>query len=98
FEESIEDLTANFSSLGLDPRPAVARKKLSLDYVQVVPNEMEETGAYDLDGLFIRLEHAIDSIGAKRVVLDTIETLFGGLTNLGILRAELRRLFQWLKE
>ena len=61
FEESIEDLTANFASLGLDPRPLAARKKLSLDYVRVEPNEIQETGAYDLDALFIRLEHAIDS-------------------------------------
>ena len=73
------------------------RKKLSLDYVRVEPNEIQETGAYDLDGLFIRLEHAIDSIGAKRVVLDTIETLFSGLSDTRILRAELRRLFNWLR-
>ena len=76
FEETVEDLTLNFASLGLDPRPLSARKKLALDYVRVEPSEIQETGAYDLDGLFIRLEHAIDSIGAKRVVLDTIETLF----------------------
>jgi circadian clock protein KaiC len=97
FEESIEDLTLNFASLGLDPRPLSARKKLALDYVRVEPNEIEETGAYDLDGLFIRLGHAIDSIGAKRVVLDTIETLFSGLTDTRTLRAELRRLFNWLR-
>jgi circadian clock protein KaiC len=97
FEENVEDLTLNFASLGLDPRPLAARKKLSLDYVQVEPNEIEETGAYDLDGLFIRLEHAIDAIGAKRVVLDTIETLFSGLSDTRVLRAELRRLFTWLR-
>jgi circadian clock protein KaiC len=97
FEESVEDLTMNFASLGLDPRPLAARKKLSLDYVQVEPNEIEETGTYDLDGLFIRLEHAIDAIGAKRVVLDTIETLFSGLSDTRVLRAELRRLFNWLR-
>src|SRR5882762_668823 len=97
FEESVEDLTLNFASLGLDPRPLAARKKLSLDYVRVEPNEIEETGAYDLDGLFIRLEHAIDAIGAKRVVLDTIETLFSGLSDTRVLRAELRRLFNWLR-
>jgi len=97
FEESVEDLTANFASLGLDPRPLSARKKLSLDYVRVEPNEIQETGGYDLDALFIRLEHAIDSVHAKRVVLDTIETLFSGLSDTRVLRAELRRLFNWLK-
>jgi circadian clock protein KaiC len=97
FEESIEDLTLNFASLGLDPRPLAARKKLALDYVRVEPNEIQETGQYDLDGLFIRLEHAIDSVHAKRVVLDTIETLFSGLSDTRTLRAELRRLFNWLR-
>ena len=97
FEETIDDLTQNFASLGLDPRPLAARKKLSLDYVRVEPNEIQETGNYDLDGLFIRLEHAIDAIGAKRVVLDTIEALFSGLSDTRMLRAELRRLFNWLR-
>jgi len=97
FEETIDDLTQNFASLGLDPRPLAARKKLSLDYVRVEPNEIEETGTYDLDGLFIRLEHAIDAIGAKRIVLDTIEALFSGLSDTRVLRAELRRLFNWLR-
>jgi circadian clock protein KaiC len=97
FEETVEDLTLNFASLGFDPRPLAARKRLSLDYVRVEPHEIQETGAYDLDGLFIRLAHAIDSIGAKRVVLDTIETLFSGLSQTRLLRAELRRLFHWLR-
>jgi circadian clock protein KaiC len=97
FEETVEDLTLNLASLGFDPRPLLARKQLSLDYVRVEPNEIQETGAYDLDGLFIRLGHAIDSIGAKRVVLDTIETLFSGLSQTRLLRAELRRLFTWLR-
>lgn len=97
FEETVEDLTLNFASLGFDPRPLSARKKLSLDYVRVEPHEIQETGAYDLDGLFIRLEHAIDSIGAKRVVLDTIEALFSGLSQTRLVRAELRRLFTWLR-
>ena len=97
FEESVEDLALNFASLGLDPRPLAARKKLALDYVRIEPNEIQETGAYDLDGLFIRLDHAIDSIGAKRVALDTIETLFSGLSDTRTLRAELRRLFNWLR-
>ena len=97
FEESEEDLALNFASLGLDPRPLSARKKLWLEYVRVEPTEIRETGEYDLDGLFVRLGHAIDSIGAKRVVLDTIETLFSGLSNTRVLRAELRRLFNWLR-
>src|SRR5437762_9284348 len=97
FEESIEDLTLNFASLGFEPSPLAARKKILLEYVRVVPNEIQETGAYDLDGLFTRLGHAIDSIGAKRVVLDTIETLFAGLRDTRMLRAELRRLFNWLR-
>jgi len=97
FEESVEDLTLNFASLGFDPRPLSARKKLSLDYVRIEPSEIYETGEYNLDGLFIRLEHAIDAIGAKRVVLDTIETLFSGLSDTRVLRAELRRLFNWLR-
>jgi circadian clock protein KaiC len=97
FEESVEDLTLNFASLGFDARSVSARKHLVFDYVRVEPSEIQETGAYDLDGLFIRLGHAIDSIGAKRVVLDTIETLFSGLADTRVLRAELRRLFNWLR-
>jgi circadian clock protein KaiC len=97
FEESIEDLRLNFASLGFDPRARSLRDLLVLDYVRVEPNEIQETGAYDLEGLFIRLGHAIDSIGAKRVVLDTIETLFSGLSDTRLLRAELRRLFDWLR-
>jgi len=97
FEESVEDLTLNFASVGFDPRPLAARKLLALDYVRVMPHEIQETGGYDLEGLFIRLAEAIDRIGAKRVVLDTIESLFSGLTDTRILRAELRRLFDWLR-
>ena len=78
FEESVEDLILNFASVGFDPRPLAARKLIALDYVRVTPHEIQETGGYDLDGLFIRLEHAIDKIGAKRIVLDTIESLFSG--------------------
>lgn len=98
FEEKAEELTANVTSLGFDLDMLQKNKKIRIDYVYIQRNEIEETGEYDLDGLFIRLEHAIDNIGAKRVVLDTMENLFAGLTNQGILRAELRRLFQWLKE
>ena len=97
FEESVADLTLNFTSLGYDPRPLASRKKIWLEYVRVEPSEIQETGSYDLDGLFIRLGHAIDAIGAKRVVLDTIETLFSGLSDTRVLRAELRRLFNWLR-
>src|SRR5258708_24500483 len=97
FEESVADLTLNFTSLGYDPRPLASRKKIWLEYVRVEPSEIQETGSYDLDGLFIRLGHAIDAIGAKRVVLDTIETLFSGLSDTRVLRAELRRWFNWLR-
>ncbi len=98
FEEKTEELTMNVASLGFDLEKLQKNKKLRLDYVHIDRSEIEETGEYDLEGLFIRLDHAINSIGAKRVVLDTIENLFGGLTNQGILRTELRRLFQWLKD
>ncbi len=98
FEERIEELAQNFSSLGHDLNALVAQNKLALDFVRVEQSEIEEAGEYDLEGLFVRLGHAIDRIGAKRVVLDTIETLFSGLTNAAILRAELRRLFRWLKD
>jgi circadian clock protein KaiC len=98
FEEKAEELAINVASLGFDLAKLQKQKKLVLDFVRIERSEIEETGDYDLDGLFIRLEHAINTIGAKRVVLDTIENLFAGLTNQGILRAELRRLFLWLKE
>ncbi|HWA14842.1 MAG TPA: circadian clock protein KaiC, partial [Gemmatimonadales bacterium] len=98
FEENAAELTANVKSLGMDLDQLVAEGKLVLEYVRVERSEIEETGEYDLEGLFIRLGHAIDSIGAKRVVLDTLEALFAGLPNHAILRAELRRLFRWLKE
>jgi circadian clock protein KaiC len=97
FEETAEELATNFASLGYDLPTLVAQKKLVLEIVRIERSEIEETGEYDLEGLFIRLGYAIDSVGAKRVVLDTIEALFSGLSNTTILRAELRRLFQWLK-
>ncbi|HUL31780.1 MAG TPA: circadian clock protein KaiC [Thermodesulfobacteriota bacterium] len=98
FEESAEELTKNVASLGFDLNRLIASKRLLVDYVHIERSEIEETGEYDLEGLFIRLGNAIDSIGAKRVVLDTIESLFAGLPNHSILRAELRRLFRWLKK
>lgn len=98
FEESEEELAQNVRSLGFDLDRLVAEGKLGVDYVHVDRSEIEENGEYDLEGLFIRLGLAIDSIGARRVVLDTIETLFGGLSNEALLRAELRRLFRWLKD
>ena len=98
FEEKSEELAVNVASLGFDLDKLISEKKIKIDHVQIDRSEIEETGEYDLDGLFIRLGYAIDSIGAKRVVLDTIENLFSGLTNHGILRAELRRLFSWLKD
>ena len=98
FEETTQDLTSNVSSLGFDLEDLVRQKKMVIDYVYIERSEIQETGEYDLEGLFVRLGHAIDSIGAKRVVLDTIESLFSGLPNPLILRAELRRLFRWLKD
>ena len=98
FEESPRDVAQNVASLGFDVEALVAQKKLVIDQVLVERSQIAETGEYDLEGLFIRLGYAIDSIGAKRVVLDTLEALFSGLSNEGILRAELRRLFQWLKD
>lgn len=98
FEETAEELAQNVRSLGFDLDELIENKKLAVDYIYIERSEIEETGEYDLEGLFIRLGHAIDSIGAKRVVLDTLETLFSGLSNVAILRSELRRLFRWLKE
>ncbi|HWQ19942.1 MAG TPA: circadian clock protein KaiC [Methanotrichaceae archaeon] len=98
FEESEEDLAKNFASLGIDLNDLSARNKVIVDYVHIDSNEILETGEYDLEGLFIRLGGAIDSIGAKRVVLDTIEVLFSGFQNEAILRSELRRLFRFLKD
>ncbi len=98
FEESPKDLAQNFASMGYDLNDMIARKLIAMDHVCIDRSEIEETGEYDLEGLFIRLADAIDSIKAKRIVLDTIEALFSGLTNAGILRSELRRLFHWLKD
>jgi circadian clock protein KaiC len=98
FEEKTGDITKNFASLGFDLGALVAEKKLALNYVHIDPSEIEVTGAYDLEGLFIRLGNAIATTGAKRVALDTIEALFSGFSNEAILRAELRRLFAFLKD
>ena len=98
FEETSEELTRNVNSLGFNLSKMVGRGLIALDHVYIDRHEIEETGEFDLEGLFIRLAHAIDSIGAKRVVLDTLEALFAGLPNEAILRAELRRLFRWLKK
>ena len=98
FEESSEELATNVASLNFDVRQLVAEKKLLVDHVFIERSEIEETGEYDLEGLFLRLNYVIDQIGAKRVVLDTLEALFSALPNEAIVRAELRRLFRWLKE
>ena len=97
FEEKIDELVDNFASLGFDLVDLSKRGILSFDYVHIEKSEIEETGDYDLEGLFVRIGHAIDTIGAKRVVLDTIEALFAGFSNEVVLRAELRRLFSFLK-
>jgi len=98
FEESSSDLAQNVSSLGFDLEKLKSENKLRVDHVRIERSEIEETGEYDLEGLFIRLNHAIDAIGAKRVVLDTVESLFAGMNNMTLLRSEIRRLFLWLKD
>jgi circadian clock protein KaiC len=98
FEESVPDLVRNFASLGFDLKNLIARKLIDVEYIRIDRSEIEETGEYDLEALFIRISYAIDAIGAKRIVIDTIEALFSGLSNAGIVRAEIRRLFNWLKE
>lgn len=98
FEETASELVQNVASLGFDLNDLTAHKKLWLEYIRVEPGEIEETGEYDLEGLFVRLEYAINSIGAKRATVDTVESLFAGLQNPAVLRAELRRLFRWLKD
>jgi circadian clock protein KaiC len=98
FEENEDELSKNVASLGFDLKQLIADQKLVLDFVFIERSEIQDTGEYDLEGLFLRLGYAIDSIGAKRVVLDTLEALFSGLPNEAIIRAELRRLFRWLKD
>ena len=98
FEENAEELAQDVASLGFDLAGLVEKKQLVVDYVHIDRSEIEETGEYDLEGLFVRLDHAVKTVGAKRVLLDTIESLFGGLQNETILRAELRRLFRWLRD
>ncbi len=97
FEETQEELATNAASLKFDLNQLSREGLLAIDHVHLDPNEIAETGDFDLEGLFIRLKHAIESVGAKRVVLDTIETLFSGFSNTALLRAEIRRLFQFLK-
>ena len=98
FEENAEELAQDVASLGFDLAALIEQRRLVVDYVHIDRSEIEETGEYDLEGLFVRLDHAVRSVGAKRVVLDTIESLFAGLQNETILRAELRRLFRWLRD
>lgn len=98
FEETAEEMTTNMASLHCNLPQLIADRKLVIDYVQVERKQIEETGEYDLEGIFIRLRHAIDSIKAKRVLLDTLEVLFIGLKDEALVRSELRRLFHWLKD
>ncbi len=98
FEETSEELAKNVASLGFDLEALIRSKKLAMDYVHVERSEIEMTGEYDLEGLFIRLNSMIVETGAKRVGIDSLEALFAGLPSEGILRAELRRLFRWLKD
>jgi circadian clock protein KaiC len=98
FEENAEEMASDVASLGFDLPELIKTQRLAVDYVRVERGEIEETGEYDLEGLFVRLDYAIRTVGAKRIVLDTIESLFAGLKNDGVLRSELRRLFRWLKD
>ncbi len=98
FEETEDELYKNVASLNLDLHGLVARKKILIEYVLLERRDIQESGEFNLEGLFIRLEHAIDAIDAKRVVLDSIESLFAGVTDVGILRLEIKRLFRWLKD
>ena len=98
FEETAEELASNVSSLGFDLVDLVKKKKLVIDHVYLDRSVIDETGEYDLEALFVRLGHAVDSIGARRVLLDSVEALFAGLDNEAVLRSELRRLFRWLKD
>ncbi len=98
FEEKERELVSNFASIGIDLKKLSKDGLIALEYVEVDKNQIEETGEYDLEALFVRLGYAIDSIGAKRVALDTVEALFAGLNNTGVLRSELRRLFRWLSD
>ena len=98
FEETEAELKANVASLGFDLAGLVRRKKIVVDYVHVERSDVQESGEYDLEGLFVRLNHAIDAVGAKRVMLDSLEALFASLPNEAVVRAELRRLFRWLKD
>ena len=98
FEETQHELIENAASFGFDLKRLIARRQLFIDFVYIERSEIQETGEYDLEGLIIRLQHAIDTVGAKRIVLDTLEALFSGFSNIAILRAEMRRLFRWLKQ
>lgn len=98
FEETTEEMARNVASLGFDLKDLQASGKVFLDYVRVEPSEIQITGEYDLEGLFVRLQHAVDTIGAKRVVMDSLEAIFSGFSNTGLLRAEIRRLFRWVKD
>jgi circadian clock protein KaiC len=98
FEETSEEMARNIASLGFDLKGLEVRGKVFLDYVRVEPSEIQVTGEYDLGGLFVRLQHAVDAIGAKRVVMDSLEAIFSGFSNTGLLRAEIRRLFRWVKD
>lgn len=98
FEERGDELAANVESFGFNLPGLIAQKRLAVEHVQIDRHQIEEAGDYDLEGLLVRLEHVIDSVGAKRVLLDTPEVLFAGLANKDILRSELRRLLRWLKD
>jgi len=98
FEETEDELYQDVASLKLNLHALVAKNKIVLDFVVLERRDIQEAGEFNLEGIFVRLEHAIDSVKAKRVVLDSIESLFAGVTDVGILRLEIKRLFRWLKD
>lgn len=98
FEENAQDLAINMASMGVNVDQLRAANKLAVDWVHPSPGEIEEAGEYDLEGLFIRIQCALERVQARRIVLDSIEALFSSLKDEATLRSELQRLFRWLKE
>ena len=98
FEENERELTENVASLGWDLEALGRENKIFLDHVYIERSEIEETGEFNLEGLFIRIESALSAVNAKRIAVDSMEALFSGFSDEMSLRAEIRRLFRWLKE
>ena len=97
FEEQTDELQINVTSMGYNLSKLIADNKIYLEHLHIDHREIQATGKYDIEGLFIRIEMAIEKVKAKRIVLDALDTLFIGLDSQ-ILRSEIKRLFFWLKE